>query len=212
MKHIMVTGGAGFIGSNFIHYMLKNSDFKIINFDALTYAGNPENLRDIEQDERYTFIKGNIADTAQVRDVLRKFEIDLIVNFAAETHVDRSILSPDIFVSANVLGTQNLLECARTYWSLSPEDKLCRAYKPGVRFIQVSTDEVYGSCHHTLLQQFWSLSISGKTDSADHLQQPPKSKNTCLRRRPAGAKLAVCGGSLFRAVQCHTERNMRGGL
>lgn len=174
MKHIMVTGGAGFIGSNFIHYMLKNSDFKIINFDALTYAGNPENLRDIEQDERYTFIKGNIADTAQVRDVLRKFEIDLIVNFAAETHVDRSILSPDIFVSANVLGTQNLLECARTYWSLSPEDKLCRAYKPGVRFIQVSTDEVYGS----LGAEENSAKIRQSRRTAP--TRPPRQAPTCL--------------------------------
>ena len=145
MKHVLVTGGAGFIGSNFIHYLLRQGEFKIINFDALTYAGNLENLRDVEHDARYVFIQGDITDAEQVRDVLQRFEIDYIVNFAAETHVDRSILKPGVFVSTNVLGTQNLLECARACWSLSPEDKHCRAYRPDTGFIQVSTDEVYGT-------------------------------------------------------------------
>ena len=145
MKHVLVTGGAGFIGSNFIHYLLEHSGCEVINFDALTYAGNLENLRDIEQDRRYTFVKGDIRDEEQVRGALRRFEVDTVVNFAAETHVDRSILTPDSFVSVNVLGTQTLLECCRQYWSMAPGDKHSRAYQPGTRFLQVSTDEVYGS-------------------------------------------------------------------
>lgn len=145
MKHVLVTGGAGFIGSNFIHYLLEHSGCEVINFDALTYAGNLENLRDIEQDRRYTFVKGDIRDAEQVRGALRRFEVDTVVNFAAETHVDRSILTPDSFVSVNVLGTQTLLECCRQYWSMAPGDKHSRAYQPGTRFLQVSTDEVYGS-------------------------------------------------------------------
>lgn len=145
MKHVLVTGGAGFIGSNFIHYLLEHSKCKIVNFDALTYAGNLENLKDVTQNSRYTFVKGDIRNAVQVSEALHKFEVDTVVNFAAETHVDRSIVSPDVFVSANVLGLQTLLECARVYWSLFPEDKHCRDYKPGVRFLQISTDEVYGS-------------------------------------------------------------------
>lgn len=145
MKRVLVTGGAGFIGSNFIHYLLKHSDCEIVNFDALTYAGNLENLKDAAQDSRYTFVKGDIRNAEQVREVLQKFGVDTVVNFAAETHVDRSIVSPDVFVFANVLGTQTLLECSRAYWSLAPEDKHCREYQPGVRLLQISTDEVYGS-------------------------------------------------------------------
>ncbi|MCI8849892.1 MAG: dTDP-glucose 4,6-dehydratase [Oscillibacter sp.] len=145
MRHILVTGGAGFIGSNFIRYMLEHSSCEIINFDALTYAGNLKSLKDAERNSRYTFVKGDIRSKEQVSETLRKFGVDIVVNFAAETHVDRSILSPDAFVSTNVLGTQNLLECCRVYWSLSPEDKHCRDYKPDVRFLQISTDEVYGS-------------------------------------------------------------------
>ena len=123
MKHILVTGGAGFIGSNFIHYLLERGGCEVINFDALTYAGNLENLKDIEGDSRYTFVKGDIRNAEQVSETLREFEVDTVVNFAAETHVDRSIVSPDAFVSANVLGTQTLLECARTCWSLAPDRK-----------------------------------------------------------------------------------------
>lgn len=149
MKHVLVTGGAGFIGSNFIHYLLEHSDCEIINFDALTYAGNLENLKDIAQNERYKFVRGDIRNAEQVSEALCRFEVDTVVNFAAETHVDRSIVSPDAFVSTNVLGTQTLLECARTYWGLAPTDKHCRDYKPGVRFLQVSTDEVYGSLGET---------------------------------------------------------------
>lgn len=127
---ILVTGGCGFIGSNFIRYMLSKYPYRIVNFDKLTYAGNLENLKDIASDERYTFVKGDIANKA---DVAKVFDsgIETVINFAAESHVDRSILDPDAFIQTNINGTFNLLEEAK---------------KRGVkRFIQISTDEVYGS-------------------------------------------------------------------
>jgi dTDP-glucose 4,6-dehydratase len=129
-KCILVTGGCGFIGSNFIRHMLAAYPYRIINLDKLTYAGNPENLQDIEKDSRYTFIKGDIAETS---DLEKAFEmpIGMIVNFAAESHVDRSIIDPGAFVRTNINGTFQLLEMAK---------------KKGVeRFVQISTDEVYGS-------------------------------------------------------------------
>jgi len=128
--NLLVTGGCGFIGSNFVRHMLYKYPYNIINMDKLTYAGNPENLKDIETDKRYTFIKGDVADKA---DLERSFEykIDVIVNFAAESHVDRSIIDPDAFIKTNITGTFQLLEMAR---------------KNNVKkFVQVSTDEVYGS-------------------------------------------------------------------
>ncbi len=128
---ILVTGGAGFIGSNFIHYLLNHySDVQIINLDKLTYAGNLENLQDIEDCSSYSFIKGDIADADLVNRVVRE-GIEVIVNFAAESHVDRSIEDSGIFIKTNILGTQVLLESARRH-------KISR-------FIQISTDEVYGS-------------------------------------------------------------------
>lgn len=145
MKNILVTGGAGFIGSNFIRYMLSKYNYNIINLDALTYAGNLENLKEIEDDERYTFIKGDIRDRACVEAIFRKYNIDKVVNFAAESHVDRSIDDPDIFLGTNVFGTQVLLDAAKKYWKLNPEDKYSRTYIEDVKFLQVSTDEVYGS-------------------------------------------------------------------
>ena len=126
---ILVTGGAGFIGSNFIKYMLQKYDYKIVNLDKLTYAGNLENLKDIENNKNYTFIKGDICDRALVLDILS--DCDAIINFAAESHVDRSIETPEVCVQTNVLGTVNLLNCAKT--------------KRIKRFLQISTDEVYGS-------------------------------------------------------------------
>jgi dTDP-glucose 4,6-dehydratase len=135
MKKVLVTGGAGFIGSNFVKYMLaKYPEYTIYNLDALTYAGNLETLKDIEENPGYKFIKGDIRDKAIVEE-LYKSGIDLVVNFAAESHVDRSILGPEIFTETNVLGTQVLLDLARKYWQDSSEK----------RFLQVSTDEVYGS-------------------------------------------------------------------
>lgn len=131
MKNILVTGGAGFIGSNFVKYMLANYDYRIINYDKLTYAGNLENLTDIEKHGNYIFVKGDICDAGIVEKTLNDFSIDTIVNFAAESHVDRSILGPKEFIVTNVIGTQTLLEAAR---------------KHGIeKYLQVSTDEVYGS-------------------------------------------------------------------
>jgi dTDP-glucose 4,6-dehydratase len=126
----VVTGGAGFIGSNFVRHMLRtNDDIEIVNLDKLTYAGNLENLRDIEADERYTFVKGDICDAAVVATALRG--ADAVVNFAAETHVDRSISSPQDFIRTDVLGTHTLLEAVREL--------------DIGRYVQISTDEVYGS-------------------------------------------------------------------
>ncbi len=132
MKNVLVTGGAGFIGSNFIRYFLRvHADVRIVNFDKLTYAGNLENLRDIEGDPRHVFVRGDICARADLEAAFREYTIDTVVHFAAESHVDRSILGAGIFMTTNVLGTQMLLEVAK---------------ERGVeRFIHVSTDEVYGS-------------------------------------------------------------------
>jgi len=130
MKKILITGGAGFIGSNFIrHILAKYADYNVVNLDKLTYCGNLENLRDIEKDKRYKFVKGDIADDKVVGDAIKG--CDTVINFAAETHVDRSITDPHSFVRTNVAGTHTLLEAARA--------------KGVGRFIQISTDEVYGS-------------------------------------------------------------------
>ncbi|MGB5846055.1 MAG: dTDP-glucose 4,6-dehydratase [Anaerolineales bacterium] len=141
MRNVLVTGGAGFIGSNFIRFLLNEEpDVKIVNLDALTYAGSLENLRDLPDPSRYQFIHGSINDRSLIDQLLRKQEIDTIVHFAAETHVDRSILGPAQFVETNVVGTFILLEAARTTWldeiKRSPEE---------VRFHHISTDEVFGS-------------------------------------------------------------------
>ncbi|MEG1637889.1 MAG: dTDP-glucose 4,6-dehydratase [Cellulosilyticaceae bacterium] len=145
MKNILITGGAGFIGSNFVKLMLETYDYNIINLDALTYAGNLENLTDIENNENYTFIKGDICDRALIDNIFEKHNIDTVVNFAAESHVDRSIEEPEIFLTTNVLGTQVLLDTAKKYWKVNPNDKYCREFKEGVKYLQVSTDEVYGT-------------------------------------------------------------------
>ena len=149
MKNILVTGGAGFIGSNFVHYMLKNHDYNIINLDALTYAGNLDNLSDVENDPKYTFVKADIRDKAAIEEVFEKYSIDTVVNFAAESHVDRSITEPEIFLTTNVLGTQNLLETAKRHWKVNPDDKYSSEFKSGVKFLQVSTDETYGALGKT---------------------------------------------------------------
>lgn len=145
MKNILVTGGAGFIGSNFVKHMLSTYDYRIINLDLLTYAGNLENLKDVKNHPNYVFVKGDIRDRKLIDEIFSKYSIDTVVNFAAESHVDRSIEDPELFLSTNILGTQALLDTAKKYWKVNPEDKYCRAFKEGVKYLQVSTDEVYGT-------------------------------------------------------------------
>lgn len=141
MKTYLVTGGAGFIGSNFVIYMLnKYSDIKIINVDKLTYAGNLENLKSVESNPNYVFVQADICDKEAIQSLFDQYDIDYVVNFAAESHVDRSITNPEIFVQTNVLGTVNLLNIAKNAWAVGDDQ-----YKDGVKFMQVSTDEVYGS-------------------------------------------------------------------
>ena len=141
MRNVLVTGGAGFIGSNFVRYLLGvESGVHVINLDALTYAGSLENLKELPDPQRHTFIEGNICDRTLVDDLLRRYQIDTIVHFAAETHVDRSIFGPEAFVQTNILGTFTLLEAARQYWL---EGKAFP--REDVRFHHVSTDEVFGA-------------------------------------------------------------------
>lgn len=150
MKKILVTGGAGFIGSNFVKYILKtNTEYSVINLDLLTYAGNLENLVDIAEDPRYEFVKGDIRDSDLINELFTKYQLDTVVNFAAESHVDRSITEPEIFLTTNIIGTQTLLDASKKHWKLNPDDKYCRKYKQGVKFLQVSTDEVYGALGST---------------------------------------------------------------
>ena len=134
MKNIIVTGGAGFIGANFVLHMLKKyNDYHIIVYDKLTYAGNLDNLLDVKDDSRYAFVQGDICDAATVEATIQQYDVDTIVNFAAETHVDRSIMDPDAFIQTSVYGTYVLLEAAK---------------KHGLRYHQISTDEVYGHIPH----------------------------------------------------------------
>ena len=150
MQTILVTGGAGFIGSNFVKYMLQeHKDYRIINIDALTYAGNLENLKEISENSNYAFYKVDIRNRVEINRIFNAYDIDFIVNFAAESHVDRSIEDPEVFLSTNVIGTQVLLDTAKKYWSSNSDDKYCKKYKPGVKFLQVSTDEVYGTLEKT---------------------------------------------------------------
>ncbi len=140
MKTYLLTGCAGFIGSNFIYYMLeKYKDIRLINVDKLTYAGNLENLSDIKDDERHIFVKGDICDKDLIENLFEEYDIDYVVNFAAESHVDRSISDPEIFVKTNVLGTVNLLQRAKDAWYKDGK------WKEGKKYLQVSTDEVYGT-------------------------------------------------------------------
>ena len=142
MRTYLVTGGAGFIGSNYIHYMFQKYDneIRIINVDKLTYAGNLENLKDIENRENYTFVKADICDSEAIMKIFDENDIDRVVHFAAESHVDRSIRNPEVFVKTNVLGTLVMLNAAKSAWEL-PDG----TFKPDKKFLHVSTDEVYGS-------------------------------------------------------------------
>ena len=148
--NILVTGGAGFIGANFIHFLHReHPEHKIVNVDKLTYAGNLNNLTDIAEGENYRFIKGDIRDRTAMAEVFKRYDITHVVNFAAESHVDRSITDPELFLTTNILGTQALLDTAKTHWKLAPNDAYSKEYRPGVKFLQVSTDEVYGALGKT---------------------------------------------------------------
>lgn len=153
---ILVTGGAGFIGANFILDWLAQSDEEIINLDNLTYAGNLENLASLKDDKRHVFIKGDICDSTLIVSLLTRFKPRAIINFAAESHVDRSIKEPDRFIQTNIVGTFRLLEAARAYWGELENNK-----KEEFRFLHVSTDEIYGS-----------LSNKEKAFDEDHRYEP----------------------------------------
>ncbi len=140
MKTLLVTGGAGFIGGNFIHLLMSRGDVRVINLDLLTYAGNLDTLADITEGDHYTFVQGDICNKELLSGLLKRYRPSALVNFAAESHVDRSIDAPDDFIQTNVVGTFNLLECSRQYCSTLPE-RQAEAF----RFLHVSTDEVYGS-------------------------------------------------------------------
>ena len=153
---ILVTGGAGFIGANFILDWLTQSDEEIINLDNLTYAGNLENLAFLKDDNRHIFIKGDICDSNLIISLLTRFKPRTIINFAAESHVDRSIKEPEGFIQTNIVGAFRLLEATRTYWGALENNK-----KEGFRFLHISTDEVYGS-----------LSSKERAFDEDHRYEP----------------------------------------
>lgn len=140
MQSILVTGGAGFIGANFVHFLVAETNVQVINLDKLTYAGNLDTLAPLRGNGRHVLIEGDIGDRDLVRRLLGDYRVDAVVNFAAESHVDRSIQGPAAFITTNVVGTFNLLDCAREYWAgLGSTDQ------EAFRFLHVSTDEVYGS-------------------------------------------------------------------
>ena len=148
MKNILVTGGAGFIGANFVPYFIENnSDYHLVNLDLLTYAGNLENISEVENHTRYTFVQGDICDRNFIEELFKKYQFHDVIHFAAESHVDNSISGPEAFIKTNVLGTFNLLDTARKLWMSAPNQ-----YNVGFensRFHHVSTDEVYGTLGET---------------------------------------------------------------
>lgn len=148
MKNILVTGGAGFIGANFVPYFIENNpDYHLVNLDLLTYAGNLDNVKEVENHPRYTFIQGDICDRNFVEELFQKYQFHDVIHFAAESHVDNSISGPEAFIKTNVLGTFNLLDTARKLWMSAPNQ-----YNAGFessRFHHVSTDEVYGTLGET---------------------------------------------------------------
>lgn len=146
MKTYLVTGAAGFIGANYIkHILAKHDDVKLVILDALTYAGNLGTIAKDIDDERCIFVKGDICDRVLADELFAKFKFDYVVNFAAESHVDRSIENPQLFLVTNILGTQNLLDAARRAWVTGKDENGYPTWRKGVRYHQVSTDEVYGS-------------------------------------------------------------------
>ncbi len=146
MKHYLVTGGAGFIGANFVKHLLStHSDVFVVVLDALTYAGNLGTLQEELKQANCIFVKGDIGDPVVVSRIFDEYDIDYVVNFAAESHVDRSIENPQLFLMTNILGTQNMLDVAKKYWMIGRTDDGYPVYRENVKYLQVSTDEVYGS-------------------------------------------------------------------
>lgn len=146
MKIYLVTGAAGFIGANFLKYILnKHSDIFVVVLDKLTYAGNLKNIENELKDKRVEFVKGDICNNELVENIFSKYDIDYVVNFAAESHVDRSIENPKLFLETNILGTQTLLDTAKKFWTVGKDEKGYPLYKEDKKYLQVSTDEVYGS-------------------------------------------------------------------
>ena len=147
MKTYLVTGAAGFIGSNFLKYILNKygDNIEVVILDALTYAGNLASIKEELDRSNVTFYRGDVGDRKLVQDIMREFDVDYIVNFAAESHVDRSITNPRLFLETNILGTQNLLDCAREAWLTGKDASGHNTYAPGKKYLQISTDEVYGS-------------------------------------------------------------------
>ncbi len=147
MKTYLVTGAAGFIGSNFVKYILNKygDNIEVVILDALTYAGNLASIKGELDRPNVTFFRGDVGDRDLVQDIMRDFDVDYIVNFAAESHVDRSITNPRLFLETNILGTQNMLDCAREAWFTGKDASGRYTYAPGKKYLQISTDEVYGS-------------------------------------------------------------------
>ena len=147
MKTYLVTGAAGFIGSNFVKYILDKygDNIEVIILDALTYAGNLTSIKNEIERSNVTFIRGDVGDRELVQDIMSEYDVDYIVNFAAESHVDRSITNPRLFLETNILGTQNMLDCAREAWFTGKDAQGHNTYAPGKKYLQISTDEVYGS-------------------------------------------------------------------
>ena len=150
MKTYLITGAAGFIGANFLKYKLKQNnenrkEIKLIVLDKLTYAGNLGTIKEEIKDSRVFFVKGDICNKELVENIFMNHEIDFVVNFAAESHVDRSIEDPGIFLKTNILGTQTLMDTAKQSWTAGKDEFGYPIYKDGKKFLQVSTDEVYGS-------------------------------------------------------------------
>ena len=146
MKTYLITGAAGFIGANFLKYVLKlHNDIKVVVLDSLTYAGNLGTIKEDIKDSRIVFIKGDIRDNDLVKKIFDDYHIDYVVNFAAESHVDRSIEDPQLFLETNILGTQNILENAKKSWKTGQDENGYPLYREGIKFLQISTDEVYGS-------------------------------------------------------------------
>ena len=153
MKKYLVTGAAGFIGANFLKYILnKHKDIFVVVLDKLTYAGNLKNIEEELKDKRIEFVKGDICNNELVENIFSKYDIDYVVNFAAESHVDRSIENPKLFLETNILGTQTLLDTAKKFWTIGKDEKGYPIYKDGKKYLQVSTDEVYGSLKKDILE------------------------------------------------------------